>query len=153
MVSSRATAEPGTEVGQWACGSFAARPKRLLYVRERGALLLVWLNRFVDLGDRPVDRRRRGAAGVQAGALVSGSDFVASGGGWVLGRCVAAEFGALFVGQRLLEILQRLMDDVDRHGQHLNLQIHQLQSRSGLYRDTGRAGFSKIIGCGGDRPA
>jgi hypothetical protein len=95
----------------------------------------VRLHRPVDLIDRRVDCR----GGAAAGRCDRGGPLLMIGGGRA--RRYGREFRLLVVVQRLLEILQRLADDRDGHGQFLDLRLHKPQPRDGLDGNIRRAGF------------
>ena len=64
-----------------------------------------------------------------------------------------AEAGALRVVQRLLELLQRRTDKIERLGKFFDLPFHELQARGRVLRNVARAGFGQIVGGKAERAA
>jgi len=60
---------------------------------------------------------------------------------------------ALRVVQRLLELLQRRTDKIERLGKFFDLPFHQLQARGRVLRNLARAGFGQIVGGKAQRAA
>ena len=125
---------------------------RAMRLRDRRTALpkacfdIVQCRRVARRSAEPIGRSDRSIALIAAGdppqdgAIASADPGGSAAGG---ARRNGREFRLLVVVQRLLEILQRLANDIDRHGQFLDLRLHKLQPGDGLRRNLARAGFAR----------
>ena len=145
MASNRASGSAGNDNGQLASSSPAALRKACLrpFIASRWSSVGCTASEICS-----IEASTLGGAAAQAGAMV----FARSARGG-RGRKRHAEAGALRGVQRLLELLQRRADKIERLGKFFDLPFHELQARGRISRNVARAGLGQIVGGKAERAA